>query len=67
MHKPEWYFKGEKINEKETKSLKKFLKEHKNCEKGFTSIAQSNGIGTNLYILCWECKKWEDVCDVSCW
>lgn len=51
MHKPEWYFKDEKINEKEIKSLKKFLKVHKDCGKGFTSIAQSNGIGTNLYTL----------------
>ena len=67
MHKPEWYFKGYDLNKKETKSLKKFLKEHKDCDKGFIDIAKSNGIGINLFILCDGCKRWEDVCDVGCW
>lgn len=67
MHKPEWYFKGYGLNQKETRSLKKFLKAHKDCENGFTDITQSNGIGTNLFILCHGCKRWEDVCDVGCW
>lgn len=67
MHKPEWYFKDINLNTKETKSLKKFLNNHKDCQYRCTSIAHGNGIGTNLYILCWGCKKWEDISDVSSW
>ena len=68
MHKPEWYFKGYDLNKKETKSLKKFLKTHKDCEYSFTSIiGHDSGIGENLFILCHDCKKFEDVCDVSRW
>lgn len=65
-------FDGYKLNAKEQKNLKKFVKAHKDCCKFgcsnmFTKISRSNGIGDNLYILCWGCKKWDDLADVSCW
>ena len=65
-------FDGYEINAKEKKTLKKFLKVHDDCRymgcnHMFVKIAKGNGIGENLFILCYGCNKFEDISDVTSW
>lgn len=57
------------LNEKETKSLKRFYRKHsKTCAGTYEKVIFScTGVGIQIKVKCPVCKKKKDVSDYECW